>query len=55
VVALFNLSEKEQTVSVPAKGQATELWSDESLRAEGGLSVKLAAHACAVYRVIEDQ
>ena len=51
VVALFNLSEKEQCLSVPAEGSAKELWSGESIRADGELSVKLAAHACAVYRI----
>lgn len=66
-VALFNLSEEEETVSakfsdIPdEKGAALysadaaltleELWSGEAKTAAAAVSVKLAPHSCAVYQV----
>ena len=55
-VALFNLSDEERTVSVPATqyeadGNATELWSKASCSAADGLSAVLTAHDAVVYLV----
>lgn len=58
-VALFNLSEKEQMISVGlesldmlGEGRLTELWTDEiSVSKNGIIGAILAPHACALYQI----
>ena len=51
--ALFNLSDEPCCVSTPVDDAGgTELWTGEAAAIrEGRLSVRLAPHACAVYRL----
>ena len=54
-LALFNLSDKKQTVSAVPEGaegmKAKELWTGKSVRLSGGIRASLPAHGAALYRV----
>jgi len=52
-IALFNLSDEPQAICSPVDAaEGTELWTSEAADIrEGRISVRLAPHACAVYRL----
>ena len=56
-VALFNLSDEERTIAMPAEwmdrayASGTELWTKQPVDAADGLRAKLAPHDAAVYLI----
>ena len=50
--ALFNLSDSVRTVSAPGSGSAHDLWTGEDTELHDKITVELAPHASAVFRLL---